>query len=84
MNKLLKVIIWIVVWVVLSVVFVDYLPQHPHVKYTILISPFILFVALFNFSEVITGSFPIGLEYSIFFWVIFFILLYFPRAQKKL
>ena len=84
MNRLLKVTIWIVVWIILSVIFVDYLPQHPHVKYTILISPFILFVALFNFSEVITGSFPMGLGYSIFFWVVVFILFYFPRTKKRM
>ncbi len=82
-NKLLRIGVWVLIWVVFSVVLVNYLPQHPHVKYEILLSPLILLFALFYPLELITGPFPSELAPGILFWIVVFVLLYFPRTKNK-
>ncbi len=81
-NKLLRIGVWILIWVVFSVGFVEYLPQHPHMKYEVLLSPFIIFTALFYLPELAKSPFPLGLVPGIFFWVVVFVLLYFPRSRN--
>ncbi len=79
-NKLLRLGVWILIWVVLSVGFVEYLPQDPHMPGSVLISPVLFPFDLFN-----AFFYPPELElaFGALFWVIVFVLLYYPRNRKR-
>lgn len=87
-NKLLRIGVWILIWVVFSVGFVDYLPQHAHMPFSVLISPlllpFIWFSALFYPSELAVDPFSLDLVFGALFWVVVFVLLYFPRNRNHI
>ncbi len=85
MNKTLRRIgVWWIIWILFSIVFVDYLPQHPHITYQVLISPFLLLLAIFayplEFLE--NSSFPTELIPGIGFWIITILLYFFPHKPK--
>ncbi len=87
MNKLLKIVIWVVAWVGFSFFFVNYLPQHADNPMSVLISPLVLPMMLsylvFDPSELAVSPFSLDILFGGVFWIVFFVLLYFPRAQKK-
>lgn len=82
-TKLFRVGMWTLLWVAVWAGLVDYLPQHPHIKYVGLLSPFILLTALINPSDLMTGSFPSEVVPGILYWLVFFVLLYFPRRKNR-
>jgi hypothetical protein len=86
-RKLVKIGIWILIWVVFSIGFMEYLPQHVHMPFSVLISPlllpFIWFTALFYPSELAVDPFSLDIIFGAVFWIVFFVLLYFPRNQNR-
>ncbi len=86
-NKLLKIGVWILIWVAFSIGFVDYLPQHVHMPFSVLISPitslFELFDELSYPSELATGIFSEEFIFGVVFWVVFFVLLYLPHNRNR-
>lgn len=86
-RKLVKIGIWILIWVVFSIGFMEYLPQHVHMPLSVLISPlllpFIWFTALFYPSELAVDPFSLDIIFGAVFWIVFFVLLYFPRNQNR-
>ncbi len=83
-NKVLRIGVWVLIWIVFSIGFAEYLPQHPHMKYEVLLSPFIVFTALFYLPELVKNPFPLGLVPGVFFWIVIFVLLYFPRNRNRI
>ena len=87
-NKLLRIGVWVLVWIVFSVGFVDYLPQHAHMPFSVLISPvalpFIWLTALFNPSALATDPFSLDLVFGALFWIVVFLLFYFPRNRNSI
>lgn len=82
-KKLIRAGIFILVWIVVTVVFEDYFPTNPHIGYITLMSPFIILAMLvLDFTEVIT-NFPIDFLPGVLFWVVLFVLLYFPRKTNQ-
>jgi len=86
-NKLLRIGVWILIWIVFSVGFVEYLPQHAHMPLSVLISPILLpliwLTALFNPSALAVDPFSLDIIIGVLFWVVVFLLLYFPRNRNR-
>ncbi len=87
-NRFTRIGLWWVIWIVSTIVFIDFLPQHPHLKYETLLSPFILIMGLiiepFETTKEIINRFDPSFDLpGIFFWVVTLLLFIFPRKQKN-
>ena len=77
--KLSLVLIWSIIWTVFCILFVDFLPAHPHLKYSVLLSPFILITTLLNPMELFDGYLPKDLYTGFFYWLIFILIMVLPK-----
>ncbi|VAW56479.1 hypothetical protein MNBD_GAMMA07-599 [hydrothermal vent metagenome] len=87
MEKSLKIVAWIIVWVVFTIGFVEYLPQDGHNILSVLMSPillpFDLFSAVFYRPKLSIDSFHVEMLFGFIFWVVVFLLFYFPRNRNN-
>ncbi len=79
-NKFVRIAVWWGIWVVLTVVFIDFLPQHPHIKYIVLLSPFILLTSLLE-PVGLLSDFPSEFIPGVIFFAITLLLYFFPRKK---
>lgn len=77
--KLSLVLIWSIIWTVFCILFVDFLPTHPHLKYSVLLSPFILITTLLNPMELFDGYLPKELYVGLLYWLIFIFIMVLPK-----
>ena len=79
--KLSLVLIWSIIWTVFCILFVDLLPTHPHLKYSVLLSPFILITTLLNPVELFDGQFPKDLYVGLLYWLIILFIMVLPKEM---
>ncbi len=83
-NKLLLLLLWTVVWTVIFILFPDLFPVHTHLKYSSLLSPFILVTVLFSDpADLLVGEFPEALYPGVVYWIVALILLLAPFGELK-
>ncbi len=87
-NKFKRIGAWWALWIISTIVFVDFLPQHPHLKYEVLLSPFILVMGLivepYEVSSQLLNRFDPSSDLpGICFWIITILLFFFPHTRKK-
>lgn len=68
-EKLLLIFIGTIIWVAVCIIFVDYLPSHPHLKYSALLSPFILLTTLIEPLTLFKDGLPEGLYIGLVYWL---------------
>ncbi len=68
-EKLLLILIGTIVWAAVCIIFVDYLPSHPHLKYSALLSPFILLTTLIEPLTLFKDGLPEGLYIGLVYWL---------------
>ncbi len=78
MNKFILAAAWSILWMVICILFVDYLPSHPHLKYSILLSPFILITILVDPLLLIKEGLPEGLRIGLVYWIGIILILIIP------
>ena len=78
MNKFILAAAWSILWMVICILLVDYLPSHPHLKYSILLSPFILITILADPLLLIKEGLPEGLRIGLVYWIGIILILIIP------
>ena len=77
--KLALVLIWSIIWTIFCILFIDFLPTHPHLKYSVLLSPFILITTLLNPMELLDDHFPKELYIGLLYWLITLFIMVLPK-----
>jgi len=72
-------LIWTIIWVIFCILFIDFLPTHPHLKYSVLLSPFILITTLLNPMELLDGHLPRDLYIGLLYWLIIIFIVVLPK-----
>jgi len=71
MNLKLKLLmLWLVIWTCFIVIFPDVVSSHPHLKYSALLSPFIIMTLLLEPMELLREGVPIALLPGAYFWLV--------------
>lgn len=68
MKEKISLIIWNI-WLAICILFYDYLPSYSDLKYSALLSPFVLLITLIGNSIL----FDCGLPKNLYFWFIFWL-----------
>ncbi len=83
-KSLRRIGLWWLIWIIFSIVFVDYLPQHPHITYEVLIAPLVLLITLVAYpSELFGQVIPTGLLPGVGFWVVTVLLYFYPKKKNE-
>jgi hypothetical protein len=77
--KLALVLIWSIIWTIFCILFIDFLSIHPHLKYSVLLSPFILVTTLLNLMELLDGHFPKDFYIGLLYWLITLFIMVLPK-----
>lgn len=72
-------LIWTIIWIIFCILFIDFLPTHQHLKYSVLLSPFILITTLLNPMELLDGHLPRDLYVGLLYWLIIIFIVVLPK-----
>jgi hypothetical protein len=78
-EKLLLIFIGSIIWVAVCIVFVDFLPSHPHLKYSALLSPFILLTTLIEPLTLFKDGLPEGIYIGLVYWLWLIAIVVMPK-----